>query len=286
MKQTAKTVRIMCRVFWLHLRSIICSGKWVTVTALSFLIIWFYMENILRFARQYELSVYPAAIPVFFGDGIFCSLGMLLLVFLMSEFPIRSHFEQNVMIRCGNVSWLGAQILVMAATVLLWLAQLEVFVCILLGKNLSFSGGWGKVWGSIAGGTVEAFGYSFPISVSWNLVLYFTTKQAVVLGSLLVWLAGIFFGEFIFLVDGISNHYIGELILAMWSLLSLVSASFKALGKMPFFQMVSPIRWFDISRYANSPRIFAHTMIILVVLIFIFTIANAWLVRKKRIVLK
>lgn len=286
MKQTAKTVRIMCSVFWLHLRSIICSGKWVTVTALSFLIIWFYMENILRFARQYELSVYPAAIPVFFGDGIFCSLGMLLLVFLMSEFPIRSHFEQNVMIRCGNVSWLGAQILAMAATVLLWLAQLEVFICVLLGKNLSFSGGWGKVWGSIAGGTVEAFGYSFPISVSWNLVLYFTPKQAVVLGSLLVWLVGIFFGEFIFLVDGISNHYIGELILTMWSLLSLVSASFKALGKMPFFQMVSPIRWFDISRYAKSPRIFAHTMIILVVLIFIFTIANAWLVHKKRIVLK
>lgn len=277
-----KMIRKSLRVWWFELRTVLLSGRWVVLTLVSFVLLGLYLKQLLLFAEVYDLKLCPAALPHFFGDPVFSSLGMLLLVFLTSVFPITGHIQQGILMKSGNRCWVNGQFLADVTLVLTWLCEMFLFICVIIGGRISFQG-WGKVWGSFAGETARNLGFDSHAHISMEIILGYTPLQAVLMSTLFVWLTGILFGEFIFCVDGLCRNYIGEILLAVWGFGNLLIASFGKLSEISFLRMLSPVSWLDISRYIGNPVRTCRVLLVMGGLILLFYIFNRLLVRAKKI---
>ncbi|MCM1192208.1 MAG: hypothetical protein NC123_12965 [Butyrivibrio sp.] len=277
-----KVIGKSLRVWWFELRTVLLSGRWVVLTMVSFMLMGFYLKPILQFAEVYDLKLCPAVFPHFFGDSVFSSLGMLLLIFMTSVFPITGHIQQGILMRSGNRCWVNGQFLTDITLVLLWLGEMLLFICAIIGGRLSFQG-WGKVWGSFGGESARNLGFDSYADISMEIILGYTPLQAVLMSMLFVWLTGILFGEFIFCVDGLCRNYIGEILLAVWGFGNLLIASFGNLSEIGFLRMLSPVSWLDISRYIGNPVRVGRVLLVMGGLILLFYIFNRLLVRAKKI---
>ncbi len=274
----------MFYVWWFEVRCIVCSGRWLVLSLMSFLLLRLYLANILQFTKDYELPAVPAALPFLFADGTFNSLGMLLLVFLVSAFPICNQIQQNVLGKSGSFIWETAQMLTIITTVALWILEMQVFVMVLFGRNLSF-GGWGKVWGSMASGVSQEMGYSGGIHVSDFVIMNYNPIQAIGMSMLLMFLTGVIFGMLVFLLDGISRNYIGEILLVFWSLFCLTTANFPAFFKIAFIRKISPVTWMNLESYITEPQNFGKILVLLAAILLVLYVLNYIIVKKKWLVL-
>lgn len=272
-------------VWWFELRYILFSSRFLVLSIISFLLVHFYLKEILEFARDYDLGVYPAAIPILFSDGTFACLGILLVIFMISVFPVVNHLQQNVLIQSGCRVWCNAQMLTIFSVVFIWLAELQFFVCILIGRQLDFSG-WGKVWGSCSSGICMELGYQSAVSVPKEILMAYGPGKALLMSLLFVFLMGVLFGEFIFCVDGICQNSIGEILLSAWSLSYLVIANFKGFDSIRILQKFSPKNWLSIRRYIGYTEGFREALLLMCGLILLMYIVNHLLVKKKMIMIK
>lgn len=279
------TLRKTMHVWWFELRTILFSTRWLVISVITFLLVHFYLKDILIFAKDYDLGMYPAAIPFLFADGTFACLGILMVIFMVSVFPINNHLQQNVLIQSGCMTWGNAQFLTMSSLVFLWIAELQVFVCIVIGGRIDFSG-WGKVWGSCSSGVLYELGYVNIMDVQREVLMAYQPGEALVISLLFLFLMGIFFGEFIFFIDGLCRNSIGEILLSTWSLAYLIIANFKGFDGVHILQKLSPKSWLSISRYIGQPQSLTQAVLIMLGLILLFYILNQLLIKKKRIALQ
>lgn len=280
MRKIQDSLRKLLCVWWFEFRNIVCSSRWLVLSIISFLMLQFYLEEIIKFAKDYDLTVYPAALPFLFADGTFSSLGMLVLIFLVSVFPVTNHLQQNVLLRSGCKIWGNAQMLTIVSLVLLWIAEMQIFICLMIGGNLSFSG-WGKAWGTCAAGLLKEYGYVNAIGVSQKVIMAYEPGQALGRSILLIWLTGIIFGEFIFCVDGVCKNFIGEIILSIWSLAWLVISNFSALADSPVLRRISPANWLDIEHFIGNSRNYLWILLTMCGIILFFYLLNHLLIHKK-----
>lgn len=280
-----KNIRKAIHVWWFEFRGIVFSTRWLLLSVITFFLVKFYLNEFVFFARTYELGIYPAALISLFTDIGFVSLGMLILIFMMSVFPIVNHLQQNVLLRSGNRIWVNGQMLTMITMALLWIVEIQVFICIIFGKNLDFSG-WGKAWGTAATGKLVDYGVASAVTISSEVIQGYTPLQAVLTSALFVWMMAIIYGEIIFCVDGLCNNYVGEIILTVWSLMWLIVGNFHMLEEVPIIKKLSPQNWLDISRYVNNPSKFAQSLGMMLGVILIFYIINRILIHKKIIAVK
>ena len=272
-------------VWWFELRCILLSSRFLVFSLVSFLLVHFYMRETLEFARDYDLNMYPAAISFLFADGTFSCLGILLAIFMLSVFPVTNHLQQNVLIQSGCHVWCTAQMLTIMSLVVIWLMELQIFVCVLVGGRLDFSG-WGKVWGSCASGTARELGYLGALSVPRDVLMSYQPGEAVRLSMLFVFLMAVFFGEFIFCIDSICNRAVGEIVLSAWSFGYLIVANFQDLQGVWLLQKLSPKNWLDIGRYVVYSGGFREAVCLMCGLILLLFIVNHILVKKKIVMIQ
>lgn len=269
-------------IWWFELRRIVCSPRWIVLTFLSFFLVSSYLKEVLRFAADYDLPTVPAALPFLFADGTFNSLGMFFMVFLVSAFPVKNQLQQGVLLKGGRLACANGQMLTVLSVVALWIAEMQVFVMLLSGSRISFSG-WGKVWGSVARGLYEELGYQNSIDVSNLVIEFYTPAEAVLKSMLILLLVGVIFGMAVFLLDGLSGHYIGEILLALWSLSCLVIAKFPVLAGIPFIRKISPVTWMNLESYVYYPAAYIQTVGELAAVIICLYLCSLILVMKKYI---
>jgi hypothetical protein len=270
----------MVHIFQYALYKTLFSSRFLIVSVFTFLLVHFYLKLLLDFAGDFNLGVYPAALPFLFSDQSFVSLGILLLVFLFSGSPLNDEIQKGILMRSKSGAWCHGQILAIATTVFLWLVEIQLFVCLQIGKLLDFSG-WGKAWGTCASGKSFELGYDMNLSVSQDIITKYTPAQAILLCGLFVFLTGVVFGEIIFVLDGITGHPIGEILLSVWGLAYLVISNIRWFDQITFLQKFSPKNWLSINRYATgSSGLYSNLILICVIIVFLFASAHI-LVRKK-----
>lgn len=277
-------IRKTIHVWWFEFRGIVFSSRWVVLSIITFFMIKFYLGSLIDFAQTYELGIYPAGIPFLFADTLFSSLGMFILIFMMSVFPITNHLQQNVLLRSGNRIWANGQMLTIMTLAIVWLAETQIFVCIIFGSCLDFSG-WGKVWSTAASGKILEYGFYSMVTVSTDILQGYTPLQAVLTSMLFIWLMAIIFGEIIFCVDGLCHNYLGEILLSIWGLIWLVVGIFK-LDYLAFIKPFSPKNWLDISRYVNNETALIQSLSYMIGIIIILYLINRILIHNKVIALK
>lgn len=275
----------MFYVWWFEFRCILFSSRFLVFSLISLLLVHYYMEETLRFAKDYDLKMYPAAISFLFADGTFACLGILLSIFMLSVFPVTNHLQQNVLIQSGCRVWCSAQMLTIVSVIVVWLMELQLFVYILIGGRLDFSG-WGKVWGSCANGTARELGYFGVLSVPREVLMSYQPQEAVLTSLLFVFLMAVIFGELIFCIDSICNHAVGEVLLSAWSFGYLIVANFRGLQGVWILQKLSPKNWLDIERYIAYPRGFRETLLFMCGLILLLFVINQILVKKKVVMIE
>ena len=273
--------RKLKHVWWFEFRSIVLSYKWLVLSIISFMLINIYMKDIILLADTYDLGVYPATMAFFFDDYAFCNVGMLALIFVMSNFPVTNKLQQGVLLRSGRLTWAMAQMCTVVTVVFLWIAEMMLFTCIILGGRLDLSG-WGKVWGSFSS---EAYsGIVGSITISKRIILGFEPWNAVLLSSVFVTLTGIIYGMLIFCLDGLTKRYVGEVILSVWSLAWIVIGSFDFLAENKYIRMFSPRKWLSLDNYIGNADAIYENIIIMLSIIVILWIFGSLLGKKQRIV--
>jgi hypothetical protein len=271
-------------VWWFEFRSIVCSVRWIVLTVVTFVLVQCYLGDTQEFAAEYGLKGFPAALIFLFHDYTFCGLGMLLLIFTTSVFPVTNHLQQNILLHSGNRIWYTAQFFTVSSVVLTWVAEVQVIICFLMKDCLVWSK-WGNVWGTKAAELMQEMGFVSLSSEQSGILEGYETWQALLLVVVLIWLNGVIFGMIIFCVDGVCKNYLGEIILSVWSFIWVILGSFPFMTKYAFVKKFSPRQWLDIERYiANSGKLI-HTLLFMGGMILILYIIGYVLVRKKVIAL-
>lgn len=279
-KNVLKGFRKTTRIWWFEFRMIFFSVKWIVISIFTFFLVKFYLEDVIVFADAFGLKDYPAVLPFLFADYGFISLGMIILIFIMSVFPIRNHLQQGVLVRSGDYCWVTGQFLTAVSVALLWILEIQAFILLEFGGRSDFTG-WKKLWGTIAVGKHLDYGFSVGISVSEKVVNGYGPLQAILVSMLFVSFMAILYGEFIFCVDGICGNHIGEVILAVWSLMWLVVDNFHMLENFKILKTISPKNWLDIGRYAGQKELLLKNFSLMLALVIGLYILSIFLVKKK-----
>ena len=270
-------------VWWYELRRVILSYNWLVLTIISYILVSMYMQGVMDFANIYDLKVYPAALAFFFEDYTFCNVGMLVLVFAMSTFPVTDKLQEGVLMRCGRLTWAIGQLCAIVSVVLVWLVEMQLMVCITIGEYIDFSS-WGQVWGSFSENGIATGMMSGGIMISMKTLLGFEAWQAVLLSFLFVGLTGIIYGLIIFCLDGLTGKNLGELVLSIWSLGWIVVGSFDFLSENRVIRSLSPRNWLNLEQYVGDSGAIVNTVITMLTIIAVLCGVGIVLVKKQRIV--
>lgn len=142
------------------------------------------------------------------------------------------------------------------------------------------TGGWGKVWGSIASNQAAALEYRFSLGASDVVLRNYTPWQAVAVSAALFFLTGCIYGLVEYLLNGLSGGKLGTVVLTLWSLgwIFLEKSLLPGLRKLLKY---SPQRWNDLSRMELSET--GGQMGVLAVAVLLLAAVVLLLVRHRKI---
>lgn len=268
------------KIWWLESRSIICSSRWIMMSIFSLLILLIYMYDILDFADTYGYGLSPVVLPFMFADSSFSNLALIILIFLLSVFPIRDSMQWNMRMRSGNVCYAFAQLLTMLTVAFIWVLQLQLLSLIVVGHRCLFDR-WGKIWGTCATGNAADFGFDININISTKIILYYKPYQAFFVCLLVVMLTCAILAEIIYLIDAITDRNIGELILAIWFISCFALSQFPIPAIKKFMKIVNASSWLNINDYMVNMSYFGRTLLQMGILLLIVGVADFLVIRNK-----
>ncbi|MGN0299137.1 MAG: hypothetical protein ACI4C1_08170 [Lachnospiraceae bacterium] len=262
--------KVTASIWWLEFRSIFLSSRWVVVTLITYFMVKFYLQPLISFADIYDLSICPAVIPLLYSNTIFISMGMFVIIFMMSNFPVKDSLQRYVLVRSSGKAWINGQILALISLAVVWLIELQLSILLCLGERSDWSE-WGQLWWTLASGKLAEYGFMGLANAEESILQFYTPFQASIWSSVLILLTTVIFGEIIFLLDGILQHYVGEIILAFWSLLWFVIGIFQ-IDNLRFLRVLSPKNYLDIGVYVNKWEKSVQMLGILIGFILLFYI--------------
>lgn len=186
-----------------------CKGSRRAVLALAVILLFAYFDfsDILRLARDYDLTVSAWAASAYFTPYYAVCLYAALLGILFSDAPFSYGHSQFEVARSGRLTWiLGKLVYVAAVSLILTLAVWLATWLVLLPK-LSFSNEWGGVERTLSLSSGIPEGYRVRVYLP-RFLSDFSPIGTAGLGFLMMWLTGVFIGTlFMFL-----NLSLGRLI--------------------------------------------------------------------------
>ncbi len=260
-------------VAYYELSMISFSVKTWMIVAVSFIFMNLYIAPIVQFSADYGLGFPPVALVFYYSSGLYCNLGLLLYVFLVSDAPFRGRNQLYLHERVGCRLLCAGQMLALAVIAVMFMGMQALFSVAMSMPCVSFSG-WGKVWGSIADGTVAALGYVVNVEVSRGIMSSYGPMEALCLTFVLVCLMGTAYGMVAYLLNNIGGGKMGTVALSIWSMAWLFLGNLSGNNAVRKLLMLSPQRWLNLDYL--EPGEASMRIVGICLLICVLAAANIW----------
>jgi len=243
-----------------------------------------YLNLVIRPVADFAGSVGVPATPWIFPylslDRLTLMLVMLGVVLLFCDAPFIDAHQPYVLIRAGKRDWLWGQILYIMLASLCYFLFVAVVSALLLLPHLTFASGWGKIWGTLA--QTDA-GSHLQLAVSYSLQVNYTPLAAMAWSLLLSWLAGVFLGLLLFVLNMRLARELGAVVGATLALLQFFCRD--ANGFLLYY--FSPLSWaslgnLDVTQISLLPST-TYAACVLVALNIILIVLADLLLRQKDI---
>ncbi|MCJ7840775.1 hypothetical protein MUB24_07620 [Lederbergia sp. NSJ-179] len=212
------------------------------IAIILILLTHYFTKEIIDFSREIDMKVSPWIFPFLFSQKYTKLLFLFPLLLLFCDAPFIDENQPYVIARSGRVPWSIGQI----SYIVISSAFYFVFLFILtIGINLfhmHFTLEWGKVLGTLAN-TNAAQVVGLKMFISGSITHYFSPLQAIWFSFLLSWLAGVFLGLLIYVVNSLSNTRILGVLAASFFL--VLDATI--IGR-DYLYRFSPVSWSSIER--------------------------------------
>lgn len=268
------------KISMLETKSIVFSNRWIAISILSYMLLLYYLKDIIAFAKVTDLYISPVVFPFLYSDYKYANMAMMIVVFLVSAYPIRNEAQNNLRLRSGNDAFILGQLFSVFCVVFLYLIELQLISLLAIGNRCLF-GGWGKVWGAIISGKASECGFSTAVSVSMNIILYTSPMKALLISSIVVFFTAVAFAEIIFLLDVFTGKNIGEVILVGWSFLCIVLSGFNFPLINKIMMVANPAAWLNISAYCNTTDRFMSVLTKMIICVVVLGLFIYQLMRRK-----
>ncbi|MGN0297823.1 MAG: hypothetical protein ACI4C1_01335 [Lachnospiraceae bacterium] len=276
------SIRQMVAVWSFNMQTSIFSPKWLVLSIVSFSLVSSAMFEYVKYALDYQLLM-P---PVGFAAILTSPLEIFFLIYISSAFPLRNPLQRAVWLRSGCKIWTYAQTLTMISLLVVWVVEMHLFILINMIGCIEWTNDWGSVWAASAT-KMENLGYLRKFAFEMEIINYYKPYQALGIYILLFLLTGFLFSEFIFFFDGLTNRYLGEVILVVWVLAwDIVDGFVYTGGYSKIWQYLSPKKWLDLKMYFNNPDELKNMILIMMGLGILFCAANQMIVKKKLLLLE
>lgn len=267
------------RVALYEIKVILCSVKFLVISAVSWVFMDMFLMEIRKFALDYDLRVIPAALPFYFSDDVYCNIAFLLLIFLFSDLPLKDSSQRQLMQRCGFGKFAGGQMAAIVGVSAVFVVEQFLFSVLSVLSCIGVSD-WGKVWGSVAAGKLLELGYGNYVRVSAGILAAYTPWQAILMSAVLFFLTGVCYGMLIFFFNAASRGKAGTALLSLWSL-GWIFLQGAGSDRLRFLNRFSPQRWNDLSGKEGIDVVgTAAVQLIFIVVIFLI---NRMAVKKRKI---
>lgn len=232
------------------------------------------------FAGSVGVPATPWIFPYITIDRLTLMLVMLGVVLLFCDAPFIDEHQPYVLIRAGKRDWLWGQVLYIMLGSLCYFLFVAVVSALLLLPHLTFAGGWGKIWGTLA--QTDA-GSHLQLAVSYSLQANYTPLAAMAWSLLLSWLAGVFLGLLLFVLNMRLARELGAVVGAALALLTYFCRD--ANGFLLYY--FSPLSWaslgnLDVAQTSLLPST-TYAVCALVALNIILIVLADLLLRRKDI---
>lgn len=214
---------------------------WV-IAIILILLIHYYTKEIVEFSRQIDVEVSPWLFPFLFSQKYVKLLFLFPLLLLFCDAPFIDENQPYVIARSGRTSWSIGQISYIVIGSALYFLFLMILTIIINLFYIQFTFEWGKVLGTLANTNAGQIA-DIKMVISRTITHYFTPIQAMWFAFLLSWLAGVFLGLLIYVVNSLSNTRIfGVLATSFFLVFDATITDYYELYRF------SPVSWSSIDR--------------------------------------
>ena len=255
------------------------SAKFWVLILLAVIFMKYFIGDITQFAVDYGLTFPPAVLPFYYSGDVFCNLGFLIFIFLISDAPFRENNQVYLLERSGRRGLCIGQLVSLCVISVLFTAIQFVISVLMSLPRISLSG-WGKVWGSIADGLTGDLGYNINAQVSQNIISTYTPWQAILTSFVLISLMGMCYGMIAYLLNNLGSGKLGTIVLSIWSLGWLFLSNMAGNLVIRKLLQLSTQRWLNLD-YLDWEELPGHILTICVV-ILVLAVMNVLVDRRKQ----
>lgn len=236
---------------------------------------------VLSFSRQLGIPVSPWIFPFLYGQGYVKLLFFFPLLLLYCDAPFVDENQPYIIARSGRTAWALGEIGYIVVSSALYFLFLLLLSMMMLLPNLQYTDDWGKVLGTLS----KTSAYTVlgnKIFISSQIIDYFTPPQAMWFTFFLSWLAGIFLGLLVYMLNSLTNTRVLGVLAASFFL--VLDAAAKGPNPLRWF---SPVSWcaldrIDIGGVSQNPTI-TYIYLAFAVLILLLAGVSVFANRKQTI---
>jgi len=198
--------------------------------------------EITDFAQDINIDVSPWMFPFLFTQKFIKLLFFFPLILLFCDAPFIDENQPYIIARSGRMPWSIGQIgYIVIASAVYFIFLMFITVMINL-PSIQFTMEWGKVLGTLAN-TNASIVVGLKTIITSSTLHYFSPLQAMWFSFLLSWLAGVFLGLMIYVINSLTNTRIfGVLADSFFLVLDAAITSKSHLYRF------SPVSWSNLDR--------------------------------------
>ncbi len=201
-----------------------------------------FTKEVIDFAKDININVSPWLFPFLFTQKFIKLLFFFPLILLFSDAPFIDENQPYVIARSGRLPWSFGQIGYIFIATVIYFFFLMIITIVINITAIQFTPEWGKALGTLAN-TNAAGMAGVKMFITSSTLHYFTPVQAMWFSFLLSWLAGVFLGLIIYVLNSLTNTRIFGVLTASFFL--VLDA---AINDKPALYRFSPVSWSNLNR--------------------------------------
>ncbi|WP_043934333.1 hypothetical protein [Bacillus sp. EB01] len=201
-----------------------------------------FTKEIMDFSQDINIDVSPWLFPFLFTQKFIKLLFFFPLILLFCDAPFIDDNQPYIIARSGRIPWSIGQIgyiIIASAFYFIFLMVISILINL---PTIQFSMEWGKVLGTLAN-TNASVVVGLKTVITSSTLHYFSPFQAMWFSFLLSWMAGIFLGLLIYLINSLTNTRIFGVLTASFFLVLDAAVT----GKSHLYSF-SPLSWSNLDR--------------------------------------
>ncbi len=151
------------------------------------------------FCKSSGYKITPWVFPFFIAQPYSLLMILLGLILLFCDAPFMESEQPYIILRVGRKTWTAGQIIYIAAASAIYFLVVAILTILVLLPHLSLESSWGRVINSFSQNGASRYGVVIPFD--YAITSTFTPIQAMLLEYLLCWLAGVFLGLLLFVLN-------------------------------------------------------------------------------------